>query len=364
MESRVRRMMHGRPVRIVAQSCVVALCLFMAIGPGSAASADDFSSPPPRMLELLRREHDPRHRLLVTTSAARFDVNVGAIGEEGLREVTAIEPSSVLGPTSIPWASIARIERVELKHRRGRSAGLVLGALAGGFAGAALGRLARTKDVKGDRTYADFGAFVGTAAGASTGVWLGVRSKIRRSLYEAGSLEGSSDPQSDLSEPLIADLGESASRFSPRQIVRLRGSFGEYTGRISGITAEGRVSLDRVPDLDSALPISSGTIAWDEIRRIERRGTYWRRSALTAGIVTGLLFGSIGAFVEGVSSDYHLGLHDEGDAFWEGAIWEGTLVGAGVGVGLGAIFGALAPRWHRIVERPLIAPMTAEPARQ
>ncbi len=361
MELRVRSMMHGRYARIVAQSCVVALCLFMAIGPESAAFADDFSAPPPRMLELLRREHDPRYRLLVTTSSTRLDVNVGAIGEEGLREVTPIEAASALGPTSIPWDSIARIERIELKHRTGRSAGFVLGALAGGFAGAALGRLARTKDVKGDRTYADFGAFVGTAAGASTGVWLGARSKIRRSLYEAGFDDESKIHSMISSESLTADLGESASRLSPRQIVRLRGSFGEYTGRVSSVTSNGRVTLNRVPEFDSALPISSGPIAWDDISRIERRGTSWRRSAVTGAIVLGLLSGSMAAFVEGVTMDYSYsrdGRRDGGDAFWEGA-----LAGAGTGAGLGAIFGALTPRWHRIVERPLIVSMTAEPAR-
>lgn len=335
--------------------------LLMALGSLQVAAADGFLAPPPRMLDLLRREHDPRHHLLVTTSRTRLHVNAGEVGDQGLEHVTTIDSSSAI-PTSIPWASIERIDRIQPRYPRGRSAGIVLGALAGGFAVAALGRLASTLETGSDRSYVEFGAFIGTAVGAGAGGWLGVRSKIRRSIYMAGSSQASSDSGRQMSQSLAIDLDRSASRFSPREIVRVRGSFGEFTGRILNIATDGRVHVERAPELDSGLPLPSAPIGWDEISRIERRGTNWRRSAVTGAIVMGALFGSGAAFIEGVSVEHtwRTGRTDRRDNGI--AIAEGAVIGAATGACIGAFLGALTPRWHRIFDRPMVVIAQVQPA--
>ena len=349
---------NQRGGRAVARHRHAILCLCLALGPfvrpaaadfNAPMSAATFSAPPPRMLELLRREHDPRHHLLVTTTAARYHASVGTIGDEGLRDVAPLESSAELVPASIPWASISSIDRIMPRHRRGRTFGVVLGGIAGGFAGAALGRLASTVETGSDHTYDDVGAFLGTAAGASTGGWLGIRSKVRHPLYIAGSSEDSNDHPGDGSQTLVVDVGESAAWLSPRQIVRVRGSFGEVTGRVGNVAPDGRVRLDRVPELDSNLPLPRSPMEWDEISRIERRGNNWRRGAASGSIVTGLLFGSGAAFIEGVRIDYRPGgRRDSGEAFASGA-----LIGTCTGAAIGAALGALTPRWHRLLDRPL-----------
>ncbi len=303
------------------------------------------------MLELLRREHDPRYHLLVTTSSTEMHVSVGVIGDEGLREVAPFESSSEFLPASIPWASIVRIDRIELRHRRGRTFGIMLGGLAGGFTGAALGHLVSSIG-GGERRYDEFGAFLGTAAGASTGGWIGARSKLRRPVYLAGPSEDANHQAGSMSQPLVVDLDETSTRLSSRQVVRVRGSFGEFTGRVLNIAPDGRVHLDRVPELDSDLPPPSGPIEWVEINRIERRGSSLRRGAAAGAIVAGTLFGSLAALFEGVRTDDYwrtgrVDRRESGKAFAVGA-----LVGAATGATIGGLLGALTPRWHRLVDRP------------
>ena len=302
----------------------------------TAAPSGSFASPPPRMIELLRQQHHTGDWLYVTTPAGRYEIRVSGIHEGGLAGITARRGTP---PASeIPWSNIARIEQRTSHFRAGQVVGLVAGAIAGGYLGAAIG----------NSGHGDAGAWTGLTAGSVAGAWAGGmagdRFESSRAIYEGQTAGGEPVAISTIdSRQAVEEFRKSASE---SDVLRLRGSFGEFTGKASHIGPDGFSGLVRDPQ-DMAFKPPQEPISWSRVSSVERRGSAAGRYAgigalIGAGIV-GTLAGSVSA---GLGSD---------DKDILGAVLAGAGVGGLAGAGAGAAIGSGVPKWHLVYQMPLVA---------
>src|SRR6185436_7299953 len=125
--------------------------------------------------------------------------------------------------------------------RGGQIHGAITGAFLGGYVGGAIGEGVSPTD----KSYNDTGAYLGLALGAMGGAWLGGavgdRMVDARPLYE-----------SQPSPAQQASIGGARAKIDTDDLLRIRGSFGEFAGYARGIDADGLSKLDRDLRLDVA----------------------------------------------------------------------------------------------------------------
>ena len=147
----------------------------------------------------------------------------------------------------------------------------------------------------------------------------------------------------DATSRMFADLSPLALNVSTRDVLRLRGSFGRFTGRVSNIDARGSVVLERAAGLDPELPVPAEPLTWDEITRVERRGGSSRSLAISAATVVGITTGALAAWVSAAIGNQPRDI--------TGAFVLGSMAGSLAGAGSGALIGAFIPSWHRLYDR-------------
>ena len=320
---------------------VVTTCSLMVLLLSSAAfSAPSFETPPPRKIEQLERERigQPWY---VSTSAERYLARVGRVSPEGLAGLSAAGRASV--PPVIGWNEVARIERRDSRRVRDGIAGAAIGAVALGFAGAAIGEAASTDY----RSYNDHGAWAGIGSGlvlgALTGAVMGNRHERVRTLYVGAPAAG--DGSRGASQP--PESAVERARAHAGKLFRLRGSFGTFVGRVGTITPEGLSGLEPDHDLDSRLPLPAEPIGWSQISSIERRGSHAGRGA----VIGALLVGGLSALLAGAVAASGVALSSGGsDEDIAGAAAVGAVLGGGGGALLGAAVGLKFPGWHRVYQ--------------
>jgi len=123
---------------------IVALALLVFVAaPARAQSQGGFASPPPRVLEQLKRQHHRKDWLRVTTDSTRWELRARQIDDEGLSGIRA-RGSALPAPDRIAWSAISRIDVKDSRRHYGQVTGLLLGGLvgvAGGGGGMAIGAL-------------------------------------------------------------------------------------------------------------------------------------------------------------------------------------------------------------------------------
>jgi len=127
----------------VLKIAALALLVFV-VAPARAQSQGGFATPPPPVLDQLKRQHHRKDWLRVTTDSTRWELRARQIDDAGLSGIKARD-SAFPAPDRIAWSSISRIDVKDSWRRYGQTTGLVLGGLggiAGGGAGMALGALA------------------------------------------------------------------------------------------------------------------------------------------------------------------------------------------------------------------------------
>ena len=319
---------------------VVTTCSLMVLLLSSAAfSAPSFETPPPRKIEQLERERigQPWY---VSTAAERYLARVRRVGMDGLAELSPAGHAPV--PPAIGWGEIERIERRGSRRLQGGIAGAAIGAVALGFAGAAIGEAASTDY----RSYNDHGAWAGIGSGlvlgALTGAVMGNRHERVRTLYVGAPAAG--DGSRGASQP--PESAVERARAHAGKLFRVRGSFGTFVGRVGTITPEGLSGLEPDHDLDSRLPLPAEPIGWSQISSIERRGSHVGRGA----VIGALIVGGLTATLAGAVASSGLGLSTSGGSDEDilGAAAVGGVLGSGVGALVGAAVGAKFPGWHRI----------------
>jgi hypothetical protein len=298
--------------------------VFLATTP-LAARADDFTAPPPRMIELLQREHRARDWWIVTTPEGRVEARVGDVGATGL----ALTQTRRGAPTNatLAWSRIERIERRHSRHRLGQVLGAVAGATALGYLGAAIDNAdaATASEVEA--------AWVGVGVGAVAGGWLGGRLGDQLAhttpLYVAPARQPGAAPDAPM--PAAAALLQDD---AGRTVLRIRGSFGEVAGRAAVIDAQGIAGIEPDPRFDSGGALPEQPLRWEEITQVERLDVATRRYAWTGGAIGAAVFATLGGFIAGSS----VGLSSGGDSR---DVLGGMAVGAGLGGAVGALMGGM-----------------------
>ena len=340
--------------------------LMLGAAPDSAVGGPT-SHPAPSRGTILRlsQRHAARDWLIVTLDTSRFVTRVHALDERGL--VGLQTPADVMAPADpLPWAGIERID--VLKYRRNR--GAVIGALAGAVAAVAL---------TGSGDFAFGGAAVGVLAGGA----LGMRMAHAEELYRAPSSEPARDVRpatagaeprpeapaldstragassvagSATPDPLTVEEGRSslsslaasdrvAMRLRPGDLLRIQGDFVQRIGHVGSIDATGL--RDFRPRGSGGEP--AGTIPWESISRIDKRGGSAGSGAMHGAITLGLGVGLLTALVTAAA----ISLAQSGAG--AGAVIEAGFAGAGVGAalgaGLGAGVGSAVPSWRLVYVR-------------
>lgn len=309
---------------------------FDTADPGASPAAS-FAAPPPRLIELLRKQHEPSAWFYLTTTSGRYEVRMAGIHEDGIAGITARKGAPPAA--KVDWGNIARIEQRTSHFRLGQFLGLAAGAVAGGYAGAAIG----------NPEHGDLGAWTGLTIGALAGTWLGGQTGDRfaaaRPWYEGQPAQGAAVAGTpDVSDRALQEFRKSSSE---SDLLRLRGTFGEFTGRASRIDALGFSGLARDAKEDLAFEVPPEPIGWNQISSIERRGNAAGHYA-KIGVAIGA--GILGTLAGVASAGFG---NDERDVL--GAVMIGGSIGGLAGAGVGAVIGSGVERWQPIYQSPLVA---------
>lgn len=341
-----------------------ALVILGTVAASLSEAQSGFTVPPESLVARLRREHHRRDWLRITTASNRYEARVREIGAQGLGGLSSRRKWATV-PDSIPWSSVARIDRESSSFRIGQ----VVGFAAGGALGLLIDSRSELPPEASVRIVA-----VGATAGALVGARLGGRRVRRDSLYVALPL---SDSAALAREPASGPFGSSPQpgsgsadfvaqavpvrpdsigieralrRLRPSQLLRIRGEFGE-SGRVAefeGFVARaGRDGLEGLRPRRAGDPSSSWPqeLGWDRIGRIDRRGTSAGHGAFVGaatlappGFVVGLVATAVRAQNGSTAEVLGGGLL--------GAAISGT-----VGAALGGLIGSAIPRWHLVYGR-------------
>jgi len=335
----------------------ILLAATIGVSAPTADAAESFTVPTPRVIEMLRKQHDARDWLFVTTPAGRYEVRVGEIEDGGLSGISARRGTP---PTNTwAWSDVARIEQRRSHFALGQFIGLTLGAIAGGFAGAAVGDNNPNLAALSNEQAAIFGAVAGGVAGAWGGGAIGDRFESANPWYFGRPASGDFAPLATGTNSDEA-LHQYQSDADAGDLLRLRGTFGEFVGSAATVDPSGFSGLTRDEglDLESRVPVEP--IAWSNVVSVERRVGSSCRYAVIGALVGGIL----GAFVGGVSAgggDYVLSSDGYDDSV-ETAVVKGASVMGCVGGVIGAMFGSGIPRWELVYRAPALAQNSASGA--
>lgn len=325
----------------VNQAWVVVTALASVVMAAPVRASSEITAPPPRMIELIRRQMAHEGRWSVTTSQSRLEWNEAEVGADGLRGLLP-QRGGGLAPGLVSWSDIQRIDEHRTAFRRGQGLGLALGALAGGFGGAAIEAEATGSDM-GGITWAGVG--VGAIAGTLLGGWMGDRVQLSdRTIYVAAP-ERAPSPEPPPTIASVAD-GAAKAKVRPGELIRLKGAFGDFVGRASAIDADGISGLKPASGRDSGLPLPPQPISWSDMTRVERRDNCGTTGALLGVLALGGIGGALGAEMSG-SNFMGGGIGGSGAGFGLG-----FLAGAIPGVLVGGLIGSTIPRWQVVLDHP------------
>ena len=306
--------------------------------PDARDALDEFGVPAPRLIEHLR-SYSHRTQWYVSTANRRYLLRIDRIGPAGLAGLSS--PRSGPVPTSLGWNEIARIDLRTSHRTAGSMLGGLMGTVAGGFLGGTIGN-AIDPMVERDR-----GTALGTWAGGIAGAWFGGRIGDRRAHEEP--LYIATPDAGWLGDDIATSAGIDKVRAHRRQLLRVRGSFGQFVGRVGSVSDEGLAEL-RADAADGRLPTPVEPIGWDQITGVEQRGLAMKRGAVI-GAVSGAAYGAfVMAMIVGLTPkrDRHGSLTT--------AVALGGVAGAMPGAALGALAGSLFRQWHPIYRAPVVTP--------
>lgn len=285
---------------------------------------------PPRLLARLQRDLTAENRWWISGTRPRAPwtgLTLDAHGVSG-----TIRDGGAPTRAFESWSTLTRIESRRSRFGAGTLVGGALGAVAGGYGGAAIGEQVSTRR----HSYNDHGALTGLVVGGVLGAVLGGRLGDRQEewqvAYDAGRPTGTAHP---------AELQRAAeTRIRPGDQLRVRGAFGEFAGSVGEIGGSGLSRLKPDPRLDLPLAPPREPIAWSEIESLERRGHAAGRGAIIGAALLGGVASAIGG---AVSAAFGSDEADVGAGFFVGAMF-----GAPVGALTGAAIGRAIPAWHRL----------------
>jgi hypothetical protein len=316
---------------------VILACVAVPLNTTQPAGTTGFEAPPPRMVELLRQKHHASDWLYVTTPSGRYEVRVAGIHEGGL---AGLESRKGAPPaTNLEWNQVARIEKRNSHFHAGQLVGAVVGAFAGGYGGAAIG----------NPDHGDAGAWTGLAIGTVAGAWLGGKVGDRYASAEHW-YEGNGPGGATIAGDIPNALDEFRKHAKSSDVLRVRGSFGEFTGRASNVDHDGFSGLARDERHDMAFKVPEEPLRWSQIASIERRGNSAGRYAGFGALIGAGVLSVVGATVSA-------GFNSENEDIL-GAALAGGAVGGLAGAGVGALIGQGVERWHPVYTAPLIAENT------
>lgn len=331
--------------------------------PVAKATPDEPPGPPSRLIEFLDRQTHPHDWLYVSTSSSRHEVRVARIGPGGLSGVSARGGGAV--PSEIAWRDIVRLERRESHFRAGQVIGVIVGAVVGGYRGAGRG-----ESSGGSGAWSiGSGLVLGAAAGAWIGGAVGDGSAHGSPVY-AVARDPVPAPTAATADKLRGAVGDSSAhgrpvraaapdpvpapaaatidrlrRLSARDVLRVRGSFGEFSGRVAMVQTSGLTGLSADPRLDRGDALPPEPLSWSQVTSIECLGNRSGRFAVFGSV---LVAGLVGSLAAGVAAS-GIGLSYGGsDSDVLGAFVLGAGAGAVIGAGLGALAGSPFPAWHRV----------------
>jgi hypothetical protein len=131
-----------------------------------------------------------------------------------------------------------------------------------------------------------------------------------------------------------------------KSVLRVEGTFGEFTGHVSRIDASGLTGLRPDSRLDPGSALPTEPLAWSQVTRVERLGTKSRRYANIGAVLGGVVVGSLTATIAAVFGE------DGGSRKLIGGFVFGAFPGALVGGGAGALIGMRASRWELVYGQP------------
>lgn len=133
----------------------------------------------------------------------------------------------------------------------------------------------------------------------------------------------------------------------PDKPVRIRGTFGVFSGRVTSFDEAGLTGLH--PDGRYAPRVApSEPLSWSQVDRVERRGSSAGVGAAWGAGIVGAGTGALGAAIASIDGHGFGGGH-QGEIL--SATVVGVVVGAAAGATLGALIGSLFPRWHVVFDR-------------
>jgi len=328
------------------------------------------------MIDLLRQQHSAKDWLRVTSGTSRLELRVDKIESDGLHGFRARKHTPL--PSMLPWSSIQRIDRRVSRFRTGQVLGLALGAIAGSYVGTAIANMGNTPPIyrwEADGTLAldspgvtsqpGRGALIGLAVGGTAFAWLGGKLgdgiAHERPIYLASPSGSPSEPvattPSEIAAmtpaPAEAWVAKVRARIKPGDLLRVTGSFGQFSGRAAAIGEQGLSGLQQDRALDSTLPLPSEPLSWATITRVDRRVNNSGRFAMFGGIGLGVFTGFMAA---GIHSTLSVGA-STGDVAPSFA--GGFVLGGLAGTGIGALIGLAVPRWNLVYRQPRSQPVAS-----
>ena len=309
------------------------LAVAMLAGAADVAVAASYRpAPSESLLEQLKRQHDRRNWLRVTSDSLRWEVRAREITPHGLSGITT-RSSGAPAPDPIPWSSIARIDRVHTHA--------VAGFFGGAIAGVALGSLALSISQNNASHLSTTAIVVSAGVGALAGTAAGSTVKTERLVYEppVEGIVGLGDTTSTVSPEVSRALG----KLHLERRLRIEGDFGTYEGYASRLGPQGIEGVRPDPSEGARPPLEH--VGWEQITRVQQQGNAASKGAVVGGVLGGITLGLAGAWVGAWTET------EGGHGGLLGGALAGGLLGAASGAALGAITGSVIPAWHKVYER-------------
>lgn len=136
---------------------------------------------------------------------------------------------------------------------------------------------------------------------------------------------------------------------SEKNVVRLSGAFGSFTGRVAQWGPDSLAGF--TTDLQEGGTVPSVPIAWSDVQGVDHRAN----EAGSYAVLGGLVLGTVAAFIaySMAVANYPPVLYlvaEEPNHVTETVT--GAAIGGVIGAGLGAMIGSGVPHWKRVYRRP------------
>lgn len=129
-------------------------------------------------------------------------------------------------------------------------------------------------------------------------------------------------------------------------MVRLRGEFGSFEGRVMSWGPDSLVGFTAGSDWDGETP--ARPVAWSHVRRVDEREDGAMSGAIGGGLIGGLLFAVIGMMGESVAVAASWGTMEPSTE----RVLTATAIGVAVGALVGSAIGSSSKHWTPVYARP------------